>query len=99
MRGGSWGAHLDRASRIVIVLTFVLFAAALIVKGLEHDLFLEAGVLLVSVKLILNGLQVHTHLQRVEAQLDELRDLLRQPPPVPRPRSSTVPDVDPAGPR
>jgi len=40
---------------IVIVLTVVLFAAALFAKGFTHDLFIEAGVLLVSIKLILMG--------------------------------------------
>lgn len=45
--------HLDLGSRLVIVVTFVLFAIALFVKGLGHDILLEAGVFLVSVKLIL----------------------------------------------
>ena len=44
--------HLDVPSRLVIGLTLGLFAMALAVKGLGHDLLLEAGVLLVSVKLI-----------------------------------------------
>jgi hypothetical protein len=43
----------DPQSVIVIILTVVLFAAALFVKGFIHDLFIETGVLLVSVKLIL----------------------------------------------
>src|SRR4029077_7081896 len=53
--------HLDRASSWVIVLTFVLFLAALLVKGFKHDLFLETGVLLVSVKLILNTYHMEEH--------------------------------------
>ena len=40
-------------SAVVIVLTGALFLAALFVKGFTHSLFLEAGVLLVSIKLIL----------------------------------------------
>ncbi len=43
----------DPWSVIVIVLTVVLFAAALFAKGLTHDLLIEAGVLLVFMKLIL----------------------------------------------
>ena len=43
----------DPQSVTVIILTVVLFAAALFVKGFTHDLFIETGVLLVSVKLIL----------------------------------------------
>lgn len=45
--------HLDFGSRLVIAVTFVLFGIALFVKGLGHDILLEAGVFLVSVKLIL----------------------------------------------
>lgn len=45
--------HFDFGSLAVIVITFVLFVAALFTKGLTHDLLLEAGVFLVSVKLIM----------------------------------------------
>ena len=45
--------HLDSWSLIVIVMTFILFILALFIKGLTHDLLLEAGVFLVSVKLII----------------------------------------------
>ncbi len=44
--------HFDLCSVIIIVITFTLFAIALFVKGFVHDLLLEAGVLLVSIKLI-----------------------------------------------
>jgi hypothetical protein len=42
----------DPQSVIVIILTVVLFAEASFVKGSTHDLFIETGVLLVSIKLI-----------------------------------------------
>lgn len=45
--------HFDAGSLIVIIITFVLFVLALFTKGFTHDLLLEAGVFLVSVKLIL----------------------------------------------
>ena len=45
--------HFDLGSLIVIVITFILFAVALFTKGFTHDLLLESGVFLVSVKLIL----------------------------------------------
>jgi hypothetical protein len=45
--------HLDRGSLIVIAITFVLFAGAVFATGISHDLLLEAGVFLVSVKLII----------------------------------------------
>ena len=44
---------LDRSSLVVIAITMILFLAALFTKGLSHDLLLEAGVFLVSVKLIM----------------------------------------------
>ena len=66
------GKHFDVWSWLVIAITLVLFVVALFEKGLTHDLLLEAGVFLVSVKLILmthkNGVAADT-LQR---KLDEI---------------------------
>jgi len=45
--------YFDQGSIIVITITFLLFVAALFTKGLTHDISLEAGILLVSIKLIL----------------------------------------------
>ena len=45
--------HLDPWSRLVILATFAMFVAALFTKGIGHDLLLEAGVFLVSVKLFM----------------------------------------------
>ena len=45
--------HFDKGTLAVIVITFALFVLALFTKGFTHDLLLEAGVFLVSVKLIL----------------------------------------------
>jgi accessory gene regulator protein AgrB len=71
--------HIDRGSQIVIVVTFVLFALSLVVKGFSHDLLLEAGVFLVSVKLILitykNGKYAESvveKLERIETSLERL---------------------------
>ena len=47
--------HFDTGSLIVVGITFVLFGIALLEKGFTHDLLLEAGVFLVSVKLIILG--------------------------------------------
>ncbi|MEN6623159.1 MAG: hypothetical protein ABFD50_16630 [Smithella sp.] len=44
--------HFDFGSLIIMVITFVLFVVALFTTGFTHDLLLEAGVFLVSVKLI-----------------------------------------------
>ncbi len=47
------------------------------VKGFTHDLFLETGVLLVSVKLILNTYQVEVHARRLEERIDDVLSLMR----------------------
>jgi len=45
--------HFDFGSLIIIIITFFLFVLALFTKGFTHDLLLEAGVFLISIKLIL----------------------------------------------
>lgn len=45
--------HFDMTSLIVIIVTFILFTLALFTKGFTHDLLLEVGVFLVSVRLII----------------------------------------------
>jgi hypothetical protein len=73
----AFSTHLDRASGAVIFLTFTLFAAALLVKGLTHDLFLETGVLLVSVKLILNTYRAELHANRLEERVESILSLMQ----------------------
>ncbi len=46
-------AYLGPSSIVVVLVTLILFFLALFTKGLTHDILLEAGVFLVSVKLIL----------------------------------------------
>ena len=43
----------DPWSTIVIALTLVLFLISAFIKGFTHELLLEAGVFLVSIKLLL----------------------------------------------
>jgi len=57
--------------------TFVLFVAALLVKGFTHDLFLETGVLLVSVKLILNTYHMEEHTRGLEERIDHVLSLMQ----------------------
>lgn len=68
--------NVDLWSMAVIVLTFVLFAAALLVKGLTQDLLLEAAVFLVSTKLILMSYKVGAVEERIQKSLAEIRDRL-----------------------
>jgi hypothetical protein len=65
--------RLDVASMIVIAVTFVLFAIAIVEKGLTHDLLLEAGVFLVSVKLILMSAKMSAATERTQQRLDALQ--------------------------
>jgi hypothetical protein len=76
--------HLDLGSRLVIVVTFALFAIALFVKGFGHDILLEAGVLLVSIKLILitykNGVtasDLTDRLAKIEMTLGRIDERVR----------------------
>jgi hypothetical protein len=71
--------HLDIGSRIIILITAILFAAALFTKGFGHGLLLESGVFLVSVKLIVmaykNSLvakQLNQRLERIDGALGRI---------------------------
>lgn len=64
----------DLGNSIVIGLTLILFVAALFFKGFTHDLLLEAGVFLVSVKLILMSQKNIRMEQKILNQLKKLED-------------------------
>ena len=77
----------DPWSAIVITLTLVLFVISVLVKGFTHELLLEAGVFLVSMKLILMG-QKNSLSARITAErLDRIAGMLEQiqPPPQSQP--------------
>jgi hypothetical protein len=63
---------LGVTSVVVIVITFILFTTALFVKGFTQDLLLEAGVFLVSVKLILMSYKNAVTVESVEKKLDQI---------------------------
>jgi len=65
---------------LVIALTILLFIAALFAKGITHDLFLEAGVLLVSIKIILLGFKNSLSNQQIIRKMDEISLSLKNPP-------------------
>ncbi len=71
-----YSKHVDTASFLVIAVTFVLFLAAPLVKGFTHDLLLEAGIFLVSVKLIILGYKNGVMAEGIERQLAEIKGLL-----------------------
>lgn len=69
---------LDIGSWVTIVVTLVLFAVSLFVKGVPHDLLLEAGVFLVSLKLIIMTYKNSIASDEVKAEIRELREALEQ---------------------
>lgn len=69
--------YFDTGSLLVIFLTFVLFVAALYFTGFTHDLLLEAGVFLVSVKLILMSYKNKVASDNLHKELAEIRSLLQ----------------------
>ena len=68
--------HLDIGSWLVILVTLVLFVAALFFKGFGHDLLLEAGVFLVSVKLVMMAYKSSLATRQVNDRLDGLQTIL-----------------------
>jgi hypothetical protein len=70
--------HFDRGSSLVIGLTLILFVAALFLKGLTHDLLLEAGVFLVSVKLLIMSYKHSIAADELHEQLNDIRSLLHR---------------------
>jgi hypothetical protein len=70
--------HIDLSSLVVIIITFLLFFVALFVKGFTHDLLLEAGVFLVSVKLIMMAYQHRIYIDELKTELIEIKGLLQK---------------------
>jgi hypothetical protein len=66
----------DPWSIVTIVLTVVLFGLALFLQGLTHDILLEAGVFLVSAKLILMAKRNAETEDRLEQRLIRIEELL-----------------------
>jgi hypothetical protein len=70
--------HLDFGSRLVIAITAVIFIAAIFFKGFGHDVLLEAGVFLVSVKLIMMAYKNSVAARQLTDRLDGLHETLRR---------------------
>lgn len=72
------GKHFDAASLTVIAITLVLFILALFTRGFTHDLFLEAGIFLVSVKLILMGYRNSVADKEIQQVLQDIKHTLEK---------------------
>ncbi len=70
--------HFDTGSIVVIFITLVLFGVALVVKGFTHDLLLEAGVFLVSVKLVLMSYKNSIAGISLQKRTDEILEIVRR---------------------
>lgn len=68
--------HFDTGSILIIVVTFILFAMALFFTGFTHDLLLEAGVFLVSVKLIIMAYKSSVAEESIHRELKEIKEIL-----------------------
>ena len=80
----------DPGSIVVIIITLVLFVAAMFFKGITHDLLLEAGVFLVSVKLIIMAYKNRVSFESLQHQLDEIKALLTSQACQPQPRCNNT---------
>ena len=69
--------HFDTGSMVVIIITFVLFVLALFTTGFTHDLLLEAGVFLVSVKLIMMAYHNSVSSKELHNELKEIKGILK----------------------
>ena len=55
-----------------------LFVAALFTKGFTHDLLLEVGVFLVSVKLIINAYKSSIQVKTIREDLSEVKEIVKE---------------------
>lgn len=70
--------YLDPWSSAILVLTLVLFSVALVVKGLTHDMLLEAGVFLVSAKLVVMTYKLGAAGKELRERLEGIEESLRR---------------------
>ena len=70
--------YLSNMDILIIGITFFLFLAALFVKGLTKDMLLEAGVLLVSIKLIMMNYKTNMSTKRMLMELKEIKKNLNK---------------------
>jgi hypothetical protein len=68
----------DPLSAVVIALTLVLFLVSVFIKGFTHELLLEAGVFMVSIKLILMAHKNSLSTRLTGQRLEHIASLLEQ---------------------
>ena len=68
----------DTWTILIIVITVILFIIALFVKGFTSQLLLEAGVLLVSIKIIMMSVRNIQNHEELKKDLDEIKKLIKE---------------------
>ncbi len=66
--------NFDLANLITVALTIILFTIALFTTGITKDLLLEAGVLLVSIKIILMAAATRDSNREILKKLNEINE-------------------------
>ncbi len=66
--------YIDVGSSATLIITLILFIVALFEKGLTHEMLLEAGVFLVSIKLVLAAQKNKVDNSRIEKKLNSIID-------------------------
>jgi hypothetical protein len=67
----------DTSTFVVMIITMVLFVGAIFIKGITHDLLLETGVFLVSVKLMIMSYKNGKSNAEMKIELNEIKELIR----------------------
>lgn len=70
--------YFDGWTVLIIVITILLFIVALFAKGFTNQLLLEAGVLLVSIKIIMMSYKNIQNFNELKKDLHEIKKLLKE---------------------
>jgi hypothetical protein len=70
--------YFDRGSLVEMAVTLALFVAAVFVGEFTHNLFLEAGGFLVSVKLIIAAYKSSVATEELKRMLEEIRSAVQR---------------------
>jgi hypothetical protein len=69
--------YVDISTLAVMVITMILFVGAIFIKGFTHDILLEAGIFLVSVKLIIMSYKNGKSNEELICELKEIKMILK----------------------
>ena len=70
--------RLDMGSLVIIFITFTLFVVSLFQKGLSHEILIDTGIFLVSVKLIVMSFKNNLYMKDLNQQLEEIKKLIKK---------------------